>query len=191
MMEQNAPHDKALRSRRRFLKSSLGAAAAAVGELAWARTAHAAGSGVIKIGLIGCGGRGSGAAANAMNAGKDVRLVAMADIFTDRLQGARGQLKKSYAGQVAVDDDHCFIGFDAYEKLIPSGVDVVLCAAASHFHPLHLTRRRGRRQARLLRKAARARRAGLENGHGRRGGGAQEAPVPRLRAVLALRPGRS
>jgi predicted dehydrogenase len=139
MMEQNAPHDKALRSRRRFLKSSLGAAAAAVGELAWARTAHAAGSGVIKIGLIGCGGRGSGAAANAMNAGKDVRLVAMADIFTDRLQGARGQLKKSYAGQVAVDDDHCFIGFDAYEKLIPSGVDVVLCAAASHFHPLHLS----------------------------------------------------
>ncbi len=138
MMEQNALHDKALRSRRRFLKSSVGAAAAAVGELAWARTAHAAGSDVIKIGLIGCGGRGSGAAANAMNAGKDVRLVAMADIFDDRLQGARGRLKKSYPEQVAVDDDHCFVGFDAYEKLIASGVDVVLCAAASHFHPLHL-----------------------------------------------------
>ena len=55
---------------------------------------HAAGSGVIKIGLIGCGGRGSGAAANAMNAGKDVRLVAMADVFADRLQGARGQLEE-------------------------------------------------------------------------------------------------
>ena len=94
---------------------------------------------MIKIGLIGCGGRGSGAAANAMNAGKDVRLVAMADIFDDRLQGARRRLKKLYAEQVAVNDEHCFLGFDAYEKLVHSGVDVVLCAAASHFHPLHLT----------------------------------------------------
>jgi len=139
MMEPNMPHEKPLRSRRRFLKSSVVAAAAAAGELAWARTACAAGSDVIKIGLIGCGARGSGAAANAMNAGHDVRLAAMADIFSDRLQAARGQLKKLYAEQVAVDDDHCFLGFDAYEKLIASGVDVVLCAAASHFHPLHLS----------------------------------------------------
>ena len=138
MMETNTQHD-ALRSRRRFLKTSVVAAVAA--DMAWAstaRTAHAAGSDAIKIGLIGCGGRGSGAAANAMNAGKDVRLAAMADVFSDRLQGARGRLAKLYPAQVAVDDDHCFLGFDAYEKLIHSGVDVVLCAAASHFHPLHL-----------------------------------------------------
>jgi predicted dehydrogenase len=125
-------------SRRRFLKTSAIAAAAAAGELAWARTATAAGSDVIKIGLIGCGGRGSGAAANALNSGKDVRLVALADLFADRLQGARAALKQRYPAQAAVDEDHCFLGFDAYEKLIASGVDVVLCAAASHFHPLHL-----------------------------------------------------
>ena len=83
-----------------------------------ARCAHAAGSGGFKIGLIGCGGRGSGAAVNAMNAGPDIKLVAMADIFEDRLQGARQAAEESQAGQVAVDDDHCFIGFDAYQKVI-------------------------------------------------------------------------
>ena len=64
-----------------------------------------------------------------------------------------------YPEQVAVDDDHCFVGFDAYEQLIQSGVDVVLIAAASHFHPHAPQGGRRRRQARLLRKAARHRRA--------------------------------
>ncbi len=132
-------HENLPRSRRHFLQSSLAAGAAAAGTLALARSAHAAGSDVIRIGLIGCGGRGSGAAANAMNAGKDVRLVAMADIFADRLQGARGRLMEMYPHQVAVHEDRCFVGFDAYQKLIDSGVDVVLCAASSHFHPMHLT----------------------------------------------------
>jgi predicted dehydrogenase len=127
-------------SRRQFLKKSAvaGAACGALSALPLASSVHAAGSDVIKIGLIGCGGRGSGAADNAMNAGKDVRLVAMADIFADRLQDSRERLKKIKPDQVAVDDAHCFVGFDAYEKLIQSGVDVVLIAAASHFHPQHL-----------------------------------------------------
>jgi len=127
-------------SRRDFLlRSSAAVAGAAVaGQLALARSAHAAGSGTIKVGLIGCGGRGSGAAQNAMNAGKDVRLVAMADLFADRVQGALKRLKQLKPDQVAVDDDHCFAGFDAYQQVIESGVDVVIIAAASHFHPLHL-----------------------------------------------------
>jgi myo-inositol 2-dehydrogenase/D-chiro-inositol 1-dehydrogenase len=124
-------------SRRAFLKSTA-AVGAAASALSIARSAHAAGSGVIRIGLIGCGGRGSGAAVNAMNAGKDVQLVAMADVFPEYLQGARKRLKAIKPDQVRVDEDHCFVGFDAYEKLIASGVDVVLIAAASHFHPLHL-----------------------------------------------------
>ena len=92
-------------SRRDFLKTSVATAAGAalVESLAVARGAHAAGSDVIKVGLIGCGGRGSGAAANAMNAGKDVRLVAMADIFADHLQDSRQRLKKMYPEQAAVD----------------------------------------------------------------------------------------
>ena len=123
-------------TRRTFLKSTVAATAAAT-SLSLARSSHAAGSDKIKIGLIGCGGRGSGAAANAMNAGPDVTLVALADIFEDRVTGARERLQQLKPDQVAVDDDHLFVGFDAYQKVIDS-VDVVLIAAASHFHPAYL-----------------------------------------------------
>ena len=132
------PQEPSHCSRRQFLRRSATTGAAAYGALSLARGVHAAGSDAIKIGLIGCGGRGGGAAANAMNAGKDVRLVAMADVFADHLQDSRRLLKKTYPEQVAVDDDHCFVGFDAYEKLIQSGVDVVLIACTSHFHPVML-----------------------------------------------------
>ncbi len=124
-------------TRRSFIKSTLAAGAAAAAPLSLVRSSHAAGSDKIKIGLIGCGGRGSGAAVNAMNAGPDVTLVAMADIFEERVTGARGRLQKLKPDQVAVDDDHMFVGFDAYQKVIDS-VDVVLIAAASHFHPAYL-----------------------------------------------------
>jgi predicted dehydrogenase len=127
-------------SRRDFLKTTTAAVAGAAvaGALSLARSAHAAGSGTIKIGLVGCGGRGSGAAVNAMNAGEDVKLVAMADVFDEYLQGARKRLKEIKPDQMAVDDDHCFAGFAGYQKLIASGVDVVLLGATSHFHPIHL-----------------------------------------------------
>ena len=146
-------------SRRQFLQKSVAVGRGGLRRPVAGPSAHAAGSDVIKIGLIGCGGRGSGAAANAMNAGKDVRLVAMADVFADRLQDSRQRLKKMYPEQVAVDDDHCFVGFDAYEKLIHSGVDVVLIAVHVALPPRVPEGRRRRRQARLLRKAARHRRA--------------------------------
>jgi predicted dehydrogenase len=123
-------------SRRRFLATS--AAGAALGALAMNRGVHAAGSDAIKVGLIGCGGRGSGAAANALKAGTDVKIIALADVFEDRVKAARENLKKLKPEQVAVDDDHCFVGFDAYQKLIASGVDVVLIACASKFHPTYM-----------------------------------------------------
>jgi predicted dehydrogenase len=126
-------------SRRRFLENSTAVLGAAmVAGLPLARSAHAAGSDVIKAGLIGCGGRGSGAAVNAMNAGKDVRLTAMADLFEDKVKGSRDRIKKSKGDQVAVDDDHCFFGFDAYKKVIESDVDVVLIAPTSHFQWMYL-----------------------------------------------------
>lgn len=118
-------------SRREFLKVS---AAAAVGSLAVSRAAHAAGSDVLKVGLIGCGGRGSGAAAQALGADSNAKLFAMADIFEDKVKTSRDRLRKVRPGQVDVDDDHCFVGFDAYEKVIASGVDVVLIACTSKFH---------------------------------------------------------
>ena len=119
-------------SRRDFFKAS-----AAIGGLTIANSAHAAGSDVIRVGLVGSGTRGPAAAMNAMNADKGVRLVAIADMRLDRIQETRTALKLKYADQVVVDDDHCFTGFDAYKKVIASS-DVVIIANAAKFHPLHL-----------------------------------------------------
>jgi len=126
-------------SRRAFLQNSAATLATVTcGALSLAGSVHAAGSDGIKVGVIGCGGRGSGAAANAMNAGKDVRVVAMADVFAERVASARPQLKTAYPDQFLVDDAHAFVGFDGYQKVIQSGVDVVLIACTSHFHPVFL-----------------------------------------------------
>ncbi len=126
-------------SRRRFLKTSgLVTGAALAAGLSIQRGAHAAEDNVLKIGLVGCGGRGTGAAGNAMTADPHTRLVAMADPFEDRLQNSLKSLKNQYGDRVAVDADHCFTGFDGYQKLIDSGVDVVLLATPPHFRPQHL-----------------------------------------------------
>ncbi len=127
------------KNRREFLKISAAAAAGvAAGSLALSRSAHAAGSDVLRIGLIGCGDRGAGAAANALDADANSRLVALADAFSDRLQNKLGSLERQFHDRVAVDAEHCFVGFDAYRKLIDSGVDVVLLATSPHFRPIHL-----------------------------------------------------
>ena len=128
------------RSRRTFLKQST---AAVVGTtlaatLGSARMAHASGSDILKVGLIGCGGRGSGAAVNAMHAEDNVRLTAMADLFPDRLEAAKKNIKQAIGDKFQVTDDHCFTDFDAYQKLIDSGVDVVLLATSPHYRPQHL-----------------------------------------------------
>ena len=125
-------------SRREFLKTSAAAAAAlAIGGLDVRRYAHAEGSGIIRIGMIGCGGRCTGAAVDAMDADPGVRLVAMSDVFMERVQEKRRYLKQQRPSQVAVDDDHCFDGFDGYKHVVESS-DVVLIANAAKFHPLHM-----------------------------------------------------
>jgi predicted dehydrogenase len=139
MSDSLAPAGGHATTRREFLRTSAAlAGTVALGELPISRSAHAAGSDAIKIGLIGCGGRGTGAAANAINAGPDIRLVALADVFPDKVQGALKSLAARKPAQVAVKDDHCFVGFDAYQQLIKSDVDVVLIAPSSHFIPAHL-----------------------------------------------------
>jgi len=126
-------------SRRRFLQSS----AAAVGGVLAARPAlgfHVAGSDVLRVGLVGCGGRGTGAATQALAADKNVKLVAMADAFEDRLTTSLEQIKanKKVGHKVEVSPERRFVGFDAYQKLIDCGVDVVLLTTPPHFRPLHL-----------------------------------------------------
>ncbi len=140
-MTQRPNTGEPLRSNRRdFLKASstLAAAGALAGGLSIGRSAHAGGNELLKVGLIGCGGRGTGAAVNALGADKNCQLVAMADAFEDRLQGSLDAIKKQMGDKVNVSPDHCFVGLDAGDKLIQSGVDVVLLAEPPHFRPAHL-----------------------------------------------------
>jgi myo-inositol 2-dehydrogenase/D-chiro-inositol 1-dehydrogenase len=123
-------------SRRTMLKASLLAGAGiAVGI---GRTAYAGGGDILKVGLVGCGGRGTGAAINALAADKGVRLTAMADAFAEKIAPSLQQIKNAYPEQVDVKDDHCFVGFDAYRQLIATDVDVVVLALPSHFHCIQL-----------------------------------------------------
>jgi myo-inositol 2-dehydrogenase/D-chiro-inositol 1-dehydrogenase len=89
----------------------------------------------LKAGLVGCGNRGTGAALNFLAAGDGLEIVALADVFEDKLNECRTKLSEK---GVKVSDDKCFIGFDGYQKLIDSGdVDVVLLATPPHFRPEH------------------------------------------------------
>jgi predicted dehydrogenase len=132
-------------SRRDFLKttSALAVAGTLTGRRTIRRSAHVGGSDLLKIGLVGCGDRGSGAAVNALGADKNCKLVAMADAFSDRIESSLGYIKaelgEESAGKVVVAPDHRFVGLDAAEKLIRSGaIDVVILAEPPHFRPAHL-----------------------------------------------------
>lgn len=130
-MPNHQPASSPQPTRRQFLATSAAVSAAAMSGF------HVAGSDVIRIGMVGSGGRCTGAAVNAMNVDPGVRLVAMCDLFLDRVHQKREALRAQKPDQVAVDDDHCFDGFDGYRNVIDA-VDVVLIANAAKFHPLHL-----------------------------------------------------
>ncbi len=128
-------------SRRDFLKASTASvvAGALATQLNSAPNVHAAGDETLRIGLIGCGGRGTGAASQALNADKNVKLVALGDMFPERVRDclATLQQEKGIADKIKVKDDRCFTGFDAYKQVIPL-VDVVLLATPPHFRPAHI-----------------------------------------------------
>lgn len=117
--------------------SSVGAALAA--GLSVARSAHAAGSDVIRIGMVGCGNRGTGACREALLAAEPVRLVAVGDLFPERLEISLKNLTKyaDLAPKIDVPAERRFAGFDAYRHVIDAGVDLVLLTTPPHFRPLH------------------------------------------------------
>ena len=135
--------------RRDFIKRSTMAVAASAAQLGIARSAHAAGSDILRIGVVGCGGRGSGAAIQALNADRNTKLVAMADAFEDRLETSYKNLSAAtvpysqveqsddLASRVDVSPEHRFVGFDAYKQVIDL-VDVVILATPPHFRPHQL-----------------------------------------------------
>ncbi|MGE3407832.1 MAG: Gfo/Idh/MocA family oxidoreductase [Pirellulales bacterium] len=139
-MSENKPLDGA--SRRDFMKVSTAAVIGGTmaGGLSLARSAHAAGDDTIKIGLIGCGGRGTGAASQALHTQGPVKLIAVGDAFRDRLDGSVAELEKdgSIKDRIDVPEERKFVGFDAYQKVIDAGVDLVILTTPPGFRPIHL-----------------------------------------------------
>ena len=127
-------------SRRDFVKGSA-AAAAGAGSLELAQLAHAAGSDEIKIALVGCGGRGTGAVANAFEnrTHSNIRLIALADAFAEPLERALQDLQGQFRDKVDVPPFRRFVGLDAYEKAIAAGPDIVLFCTPPGFRPAHFT----------------------------------------------------
>jgi len=133
-MTQDASANRGQASRRDFLKTSaVVASGAALANLAAPIGAYAQGNDTIKIGMIGAGGRCTGAAMDAMTADPGVKLVAVCDMFMDRAKGKRDHLKKQKPDQVDVPDDRCFDGY----KEVLKHVDAVCIANGAKFHPLH------------------------------------------------------
>ena len=90
----------------------------------------------LRAGLVGCGGRGTGAAINFVNAGPNLEIVALADVFEDRVKESQGRIQKEVGQEVS--DDRCFVGFEAYKKVIDSDdIDIVILATPPYFRPLH------------------------------------------------------
>ena len=135
--------------RRDFLKASAGVAGAAA-LTGLTATAFAAGNDTIKVGLIGCGGRGTGAVRNILEAEKHINgdnpkleIVAVGDVFTNKAEGAAKSFKtggsyKAFAKQIKVTPETTFDGLDAYQKVLNAGVDMVILATPPGFRPVHL-----------------------------------------------------
>ncbi|HID75724.1 MAG TPA: gfo/Idh/MocA family oxidoreductase, partial [Planctomycetaceae bacterium] len=138
-------------NRRKFVSSLAAATAGTAVSTATsiAPAVHVAGDETIRVALIGCGARGTGAASQALRTKGPVKLWAMADLFEDRLQKSLANLTKgeqaaydreAYKGladRIDVPPERRFIGFDAYRRAIDSGVDVVILATTQHFRPEH------------------------------------------------------
>src|SRR5262245_2336907 len=126
-------------SRRTFIQTTAAASAA----FAFPSGVRIAGSDTIRVGLIGCGGRGTGAARDCLRGSAGVELVAMGDLTPDRLAKSRDELSKAaaenadFATRYKVTEDRCFTGFDAYEKVLAADVDLVILATPPGFRPVH------------------------------------------------------
>jgi predicted dehydrogenase len=128
-------------SRRTFINTTAAAA------LAWPGSAHGFhvwGSDVIRVGIIGCGGRGTGAAGDCLRGTEGTEIVALGDLAPDRLADCRTELAKlgtanpALAARIKVTDATAFSGFDAYQKVLAAGVDLVILATPPGYRPAHL-----------------------------------------------------
>ncbi len=123
-------------TRRNFVKV---ATTGTLGLMASGNFAYANSSDVLRIGVIGCGGRGTGAARDAVISSEGIEIVAMGDLFQDRLDASRDALKQEIGDAYKVDDNHAFVGFDAYQRVLESDIDLVILASPPGFRPKHFT----------------------------------------------------
>ena len=108
------------------------------GQLNLARAAHPYGQDEIKMGLVGCGGRGTGAAVQALNTTSGpVKIVAMGDVFADRLQSSYRTINSQHADKCDVPEERRFIGLDSYKQVLDSDADLVILATPPGFRPMH------------------------------------------------------
>ena len=120
-------------------RTFLSAAAASAASVALTNNfAHAAGSDRLRVGLIGAGGRGCGAAKDCVSSTAGVEITAIGEMFPDRLEKAKKNLADSLGDAYKVADDHCFLGFDAYQKVLATDVDMVILATPPGFRPMHI-----------------------------------------------------
>src|ERR1700677_2802983 len=127
-------------SRRDFMKQSTTVAVGAGLLGALSPRAFAKGEDTVRVGLVGAGGGGCGAVGDCLRANPATKLVAVGEIFDDRLQAGLAGLQSAFgsgAGRVAVDEAHRFSGFDAYEKVLGSDIDLVILATPPGFRPYH------------------------------------------------------
>jgi len=122
--------------RRDFIKTSAMVAGGAMLSSLPLSGAYAAGSDVIKVALVGCGGRGTGATFDALSSGANIKVVALADAFKDNLDSTYNTLKEKWQDKIDVSDNHKFVGFDAYKEAIKLA-DVVILATPPGFRPTH------------------------------------------------------
>jgi predicted dehydrogenase len=134
-------------SRRDFLKASAVAGGAMAANLSLLSNVHAQGSDTIKVGIIGCGGRGTGAGEDVLQSASNVKIVAIGDAFEDRVRNCQRRLQKFAAGNetsknhgnsVDLPPERCFVGLDAYEKVIDCDVNYVIQATPPGFRPIHI-----------------------------------------------------
>jgi predicted dehydrogenase len=123
-------------SRREFIKTTAGVSLAA---LAFDNSrVFAAGSDKLRVGLIGCGGRGTGAAKDCIKSSDNVEIVAMGDVFGERLDKSLAELSREVDDKVSVTKDTSFSGVDAYKKVLECDIDMVIMASPPHFRPVQL-----------------------------------------------------
>ncbi len=132
-MKKRTSEKKSAVSRRDFIKASAAVSLAAL--TSGTKYVFAAGSDKLRVGLIGCGRRGTDAVKNCLDSSDGVEIVAMGDVLKDRLDSSLSELKKAGGDRIKVTGDTCFIGFDAYKKVLAGDVDIVILTTPPHFRP--------------------------------------------------------